>query len=480
MSIVHCLSEGWLLDHLFFVNKSGYQLCHSHERSARDFLGVSSAAASSDKYPVVDASPATSNGCRKKSVSELGTAGKKSDAMLNKTYMFREEFFNVFKPHIAVDFQKEPQQQSFEVGLEDGKERQEGAKSDVSHSVAPRKKRKRSREFNRGEHDALEYHLKISKVIAEGTRSLVQEGLKSGFLQPSSMKPVCSKTHDMRPSDCGLAELCEMAKQYSSVNETEQTTVSKIDEEAFLPEQVQLSCVTQNIMNYTKLITLMGHKYLFPPKSCFLLSDISCMQPLLNYNKKFDVIVIDPPWENKSLKRSNRYSHLPPWQIKQIPVPALAAPECLVITWVTNRQKHLRFVKDELYPHWAVHGVVEWYWVKITRSGEFVFPLDSPHKKPYEVLVLGRIQGSRDLPLRNKISGDEALPIPGHKLIVSVPSTLHSHKPPLTEILKEYTRPDVECLELFARNLQPGWTSWGNEVLKFQHMDYFTEVQNKK
>lgn len=48
------------------------------------------------------------------------------------------------------------------------------------------------------------------------------------------------------------------------------------------------------------------------------------------------------------------------------------------------------------------------------------------------------------------------------------------------EILKEYTRPGVECLELFARNLQPGWTSWGNEVLKFQHMDYFIRLQNEK
>lgn len=30
---------------------------------------------------------------------------------------------------------------------------------------------------------------------------------------------------------------------------------------------------------------------------------------------------------------------------------------------------------------------------QITRAGEFVLPLDSLHKKPYEVLVLGRVQG---------------------------------------------------------------------------------------
>ncbi|XP_060099923.1 N(6)-adenine-specific methyltransferase METTL4 [Heteronotia binoei] len=472
MAIIHCQSAGWLLDHLFFINQSGYQLCHTHEHYSGTFFDAS---AFSDKDPVVATTPVNSDSCKKRSASEHGTAGKKSDEMLQKTYyLFREEFFSVFKPHIAADFQKELQQWNSEVGLEDkGSEQQEGAESGNTHSEAAKKKRKRrSSVLNHGERDALEYHLRIKKMISEGTRSLVQEGLKSGFLQPSSAKLICSRTHDTRHSDFSLAELCEMAKQYLFVNETEESIVCKLNEDISVPEQVQLSRVTENVTNDTKLITLMGHKYLFPPKSSFLLSDISCMQPLLNYNKKFGVIVIDPPWENKSVKRSNRYSYLPSWQIKQIPVPALAAPGCLVVTWVTNRQKHLRFVKDELYPLWAVHGVVEWYWVKITRSGEFVFPLESPHKKPYEILVLGRIQGSTAMTLR--ISGDQALPIPDHKLIVSVPSTLHSHKPPLTEILKEYTRPDVECLELFARNLQPGWTSWGNEVIKFQHMDYFT------
>ncbi|KAM4841312.1 N(6)-adenine-specific methyltransferase METTL4 isoform 3-T8 [Thomomys bottae] len=192
--------------------------------------------------------------------------------------------------------------------------------------------------------------------------------------------------------------------------------------------------------------------------------------------KKFDLIVIDPPWQNKSVKRSNRYSYLSSLQIKQIPIPELAAPHCLVVTWVTNRQKHLRFVKEELYPSWSVEMLAEWHWVKITTSGEFVFPLDSLHKKPYEVLILGRVQEKTALPLRN--TDVKVLPIPDHKLIVSVPCVLHSHKPPLAEVLKDYIKTDGECLELFARNLQPGWTSWGNEVLKYQHMDYFMTVES--
>lgn len=63
-----------------------------------------------------------------------------------------------------------------------------------------------------------------------------------------------------------------------------------------------------------------------------------------------------------------RYSYLSPLQIKQIPIPKLAAPNCLVITWVTNRQKHLRFVKEELYPSWSVEIVAEWHWLKVSSE----------------------------------------------------------------------------------------------------------------
>lgn len=38
--------------------------------------------------------------------------------------------------------------------------------------------------------------------------------------------------------------------------------------------------------------------------------------------------------------------------------------------------------------------------LQVTQTGEFVFPLDSPHKKPYEVLVLGRHRSGTDRAVR--------------------------------------------------------------------------------
>ncbi|XP_065524147.1 N(6)-adenine-specific methyltransferase METTL4 isoform X1 [Lathamus discolor] len=479
MSVVHRLTAGWLVDHLSFINQCGYEVCDSFAYPDGVTLDTS-VISTRDCHPTsAFAATSSSDGPIPGTGDAIETEGKPAKTR----YMFREEFFNVSKPHIAAALEEQLWQGCLEASLTELKassnrgEHQAETKSGVGGSLAgARKKRKRKCVFNQGELDALQYHSKVRNLIWEGTLHLVQEGLKSGFLHRTIAEPSCRKNAVPGRIGCGLAELCEMAKQLLAVNESDHQAVHVLDDETSIPEQDLLSCVTQNSSNCAKIVELMGQKYLVPPKSSFLLSDISCLQPLLNYKKKYDVIVIDPPWENKSVKRSSRYSYLSSSQIKQIPVPVLAAPNCLVVTWVTNRQKHLHFVKDELYPCWSVKTLAEWHWVKITRAGEFVFPLDSLHKKPYEVLVLGRVQG--DVKETSRKSED-VLPVPEHKLIVSIPCSLHSHKPPLTGVLAEFLKPDVECLELFARNLQPGWTSWGNEVLKFQHMDYFTVLQNE-
>ncbi|XP_071660311.1 N(6)-adenine-specific methyltransferase METTL4 isoform X3 [Patagioenas fasciata] len=459
MSVVHRLTAGWLLDHLAFINQYGYEICDSFAYADGVTLSTSVTSTGDCHHTSNFAATSTSRDGSIPGPGDVVEAELKTEKM---RYVFREEFFDISKPHIAVAPEEQLCRECPELSLTEIKansnreEHQEGTKSGVGDSVASARK--------------------VRKLIWEGTWYLVQEGLKSGFLHRNTAEVSCRKNVGPGHIDCGLAELCEMAKQFPAVNESDHQAVHVLDDETSIPEQDLLSCVTENSSNCAKIVVLMGQKYLVPPKSSFLLSDISCLQPLLNYKKKYDVIVIDPPWENKSLKRSNRYSYLSSWQIKQIPVPALAAPNCLVVTWVTNRQKHLRFVKDELYPHWSVKTLAEWHWVKITRAGEFVLPLDSLHKKPYEVLVLGRVQGDIKETLRKS---EDVLPIPEHKLIVSIPCSLHSHKPPLTAVLAEFIKPDVECLELFARNLQPGWTSWGNEVLKFQHIDYFTLLRNE-
>lgn len=340
------------------------------------------------------------------------------------------------------------------------------ASKDAEMSRKPAKKRKRKHtELNQGEIDIKAFHQKVRSVILEGTLSLVDSARACGYLHSAEelvQEPVTFP-------ECGLSALCEMAKQLPLVDPEEQDAGAQLLDGGCTSKLDLFSRVTENRSDSAVVVTLMGEEYVIPAYATFLLSDFNRIQPLVSYGRKFELIVLDPPWENKSLKRSRRYSSLPSSQLKQLPVPLLASSNCLVVTWVTNRPSHLRFVRDELYPHWGLEVVAEWFWVKVTTAGQFVFPLDSEHKKPYEVLVIGRCLSST-----SKSEGSSDLPIEDQRLIVSVPSALHSQKPSLSEVLKPYIGSNAKCLELFARNLHPGWTSWGNEVLKFQHTSYFT------
>ncbi|XP_037311852.2 N(6)-adenine-specific methyltransferase METTL4 [Pungitius pungitius] len=351
--------------------------------------------------------------------------------------------------------------------------------TDMLHKAdraSKKRKRKHCSELNQGEIDSRAFHEKIGSVVLEGTTSLLASARSLGYLTG-----VTDAVKAPLPSqECGLAALCDMARDLPIADDDgdddddqqrrrDQCVQPLVGEGGRTSHLDLFSRVTQHEARWAAVVPLMGGEYVIPPRAAFLLSDFTRMRPLVRYGKRFDLIVMDPPWENKSVKRSRRYSSLPSSQLKRLPIPTLASPNCLVVTWVTNRPSHLRFVRDELYPHWGLEVVAEWFWVKVTTSGEFVFPLDSNHKKPYEVLVLGRYRCDAE-----SSAPTSAVPVEDQRLIVSVPSALHSQKPCLSEVLMPHVGGGAECLELFARSLQPGWTSWGNEVLKFQHTSFFT------
>ncbi|XP_042375497.1 methyltransferase-like protein 2 isoform X1 [Zingiber officinale] len=218
--------------------------------------------------------------------------------------------------------------------------------------------------------------------------------------------------------------------------------------------------------------------YILPRRSCFYMSDLRQIRNLIPAHSKdgFNFIVIDPPWENGSANQKEVYPTLPNRHFLYLPIKELAHEQgALVALWITNREKLRIFVEKDLFPAWGVRDCSVCYWLKVRSDGSLIGELDLFHHRPYECLLLGYIN----------LQNDDPKTIPSHflgsnRVIVSIPGD-YSRKPPLGELLIDLIpgpRPS-KCIELFARELVAGWTSWGNEPLHFQDSTYFMEKEQK-
>ncbi|XP_071561403.1 N(6)-adenine-specific methyltransferase METTL4 [Temnothorax nylanderi] len=209
-------------------------------------------------------------------------------------------------------------------------------------------------------------------------------------------------------------------------------------------------------------------KYVFPRKCTFYCYDVRDIEKKMELSNQYDFILLDPPWWNKSIRRKKMkcaeasYKMMYNEELVKIPIRKLLHSNGIVAVWCTNSSNHLNSIFNEIFPSWGITYRAKWYWLKVTQAGDAICNFNSaPGKQPYELLILGSALE------KDKVN------IPDGRLMISIPSAVHSHKPPLTEIIKEYLPDDPKCLEIFARYLVPGWTSWGLEILKFQHLSLY-------
>ncbi|XP_039044062.1 methyltransferase-like protein 2 isoform X2 [Hibiscus syriacus] len=216
--------------------------------------------------------------------------------------------------------------------------------------------------------------------------------------------------------------------------------------------------------------------YILPRLSCFYMSDLGQIRNIVPAASEsgFNLIVIDPPWENGSARQKSVYPTLPNRYFLSLPIKQLThTGGALVALWVTNREKLRNFVEKELFPAWGVRYISTLYWLKVKGDGSLISDLGLFHHRPYECLLLGYCNGNE------MDSGclSEFMPIKDKRIIISIPGG-YSRKPPIGELLLEHV-PGVKsarCIELFAREMLGGWVSWGNEPLHFQDLRYFETV----
>ena len=174
-------------------------------------------------------------------------------------------------------------------------------------------------------------------------------------------------------------------------------------------------------------------EYIVPPQSKFVhgqlpISDCGYRDsptdiPGLPGNPKFNLILFDPPWPNRSVKRSRKYQtqewygmeDLSEWmqsvltgheyRCPVIPLglgapvttppappkmePSLISEDGFAAIWITNSESARRIAYEVLIE--SGHDIFEeWVWLKVTANGQPVSPVDGIWRKPYEILVIGR------------------------------------------------------------------------------------------
>lgn len=223
---------------------------------------------------------------------------------------------------------------------------------------------------------------------------------------------------------------------------------------------------------------------------------------------QFDLVLLDPPWPNRSVRRSGHYriqeydamsaltqqmqtilrTHLrmstsapPPNSVEDSQdTPVDISSSSMAAIWITNAERSRKAAYDALTDA-GLTLCEEWIWIKTTVSGQPVSAIDGLWRKPYEILVIGRDRrgwnSGRPEDADSTTAAAAAADII-RRVIAGVPD-IHSRKPNLKELFERLffaeRRSRYDALEVFARNLTAGWCACGDEVLKFNFEEWWTD-----
>lgn len=172
----------------------------------------------------------------------------------------------------------------------------------------------------------------------------------------------------------------------------------------------------------------------------------------------FDLIMADPPWkfENFSAAGEGRnatahYDCMPIDAIMALPVEALAARDALLWLWATAP---LLSQALDVIDAWGFTYKTSGHWVKLTRHGKLAFGTGYILRnsgEPFLIATRGAPKTARNV-----------------RSVIMAEVREHSRKPDAAFTEAQRLVPDAKRLELFSRQQRPGWTSWGDQIEKFE------------
>jgi N6-adenosine-specific RNA methylase IME4 len=163
----------------------------------------------------------------------------------------------------------------------------------------------------------------------------------------------------------------------------------------------------------------------------------------------YGVIYADPPWQynNSGLDEyghaERHYDTMSIDDVCELPVSQIAGDDCALYLWTTSPMLEDAFY---VFSSWGFDYKTSYVWDKIAHNhGHY-------NSVRHEfLLVATRGDGT---PERSKL----------YDSVVSIRRGEHSAKPPYFRRLLNVLYPSADKIELFARDTEPGWDAWGDEV----------------
>lgn len=194
----------------------------------------------------------------------------------------------------------------------------------------------------------------------------------------------------------------------------------------------------------------------------------------------FNMIVADPPWRfdlrseaGEEKAPQAHYTCLDIDTLCALPVEALAAEDCLLWLWATNPMlpDALRVIEA-----WGFKFKTAGTWVKRTTRGKDAFGTGyilRSANEPFIIATRGAPKTTRST--RSTVptydDGFHALGDGGNwpagSITIEAKIREHSRKPDEAFEAAENLMPEAQRIELFSRQVRPGWKAWGNEVGRF-------------
>ena len=187
-------------------------------------------------------------------------------------------------------------------------------------------------------------------------------------------------------------------------------------------------------------------------------------------HRLFNCLMVDVPWsyrvakysESKTLNGLATYPCQSLQELMDMPVKKILAEPAVCFFWVTGPMLSDAFKILEAWglTYCSIFNV----WVKTYANGEPVFNPGYYSRSSVELLLIAtRGKGLTKLRKRFDI-----------RQVVQAPRLTHSEKPDIFVRIVESLFDFPAKLEMYARSIKPGWSSWGLEVSdgKNQHFYY--------